>query len=168
MKIDDQLKASALTPALQKFWALSGQKIDSIFNTYDPAKGSPVFTVAGKYTARGWTEWTEGFSYGSGFLQFDATGEQRFADAAAKLTVDRMASHVSHVGVHDDGFNNLSTYGNWLRLQGEGKLKLSLPHEECVLEPGQCMQFDAIQQHGYEALADSEFVILHLRKDKRY
>ena len=38
------------------------------------------------------------------------------------FTVDRMASHVSHVGVHDHGFNNLSTYGNWLRLQREGKL----------------------------------------------
>ena len=168
MKIDESLQASALAPALQRFWALSGAKIDLILKEYDPAKGSPVFTAAGKYTARGWTEWTEGFSYGSGFLQFDATGEKRFAEAAAKLTVDRMASHVSHVGVHDHGFNNLSTYGNWLRLQREGKLRLTLPHEECVLEAGQCMQFDAIQQHTYESLADSRFLILHLRKDKRY
>lgn len=122
MKIDDQLKASALAPALQKFWELSGRKIDLIFREYDPAKGSPVFTAAGKYTARGWTEWTEGFNYGSAFLQFDATGDQRFADQARKLTVERMASHVSHIGVHDHGFNNLSTYGNWLRLQREGKL----------------------------------------------
>jgi len=122
MKIDQTLAAAALAPALQRFWALSGAKIDLILKEYDPAKGSPVFTAAGKYTARGWTEWTEGFNYGSGFLQFDATGEQRFADAAAKLTVERMASHVSHVGVHDHGFNNLSTYGNWLRLQREGKL----------------------------------------------
>ena len=122
MRIDDQLKASDLAPALRRFWQLSGQKIDLIFKEYDPAKGSPVFTAAGKYTTRGWTEWTEGFSYGSGFLQFDATGEQRYADGARKLTLERMASHVSHVGVHDHGFNNLSTYGNWLRLQREGKL----------------------------------------------
>ena len=94
MRIDNSLQAAALAPALNNFWQLSGQKIDSIFSSYDPAKGSPVFTVAGKYTARGWTEWTEGFNYGSGFLQFDATGEQRYADAAAKFTVDRMASHV--------------------------------------------------------------------------
>ncbi len=122
MKIDDQLKAAALTPALQKFWELSGRKIDLIFKEYDPAQGSPVLTVGGKYTARGWTEWTEGFNFGSAFLQFDATGEQRFADSARKFTVERMASHVSHTGVHDHGFNNLSTYGNWLRLQREGKL----------------------------------------------
>ncbi|MBA4137048.1 MAG: glycosyl hydrolase [Opitutus sp.] len=122
MKIDSALKTADLASALARFWQLSGQKIDSIFGTYDPAKGSPVFTVAGKYTARGWTEWTEGFNHGAGFLQFDATGEHRFAEAAQKLTVERMASHVSHVGVHDHGFNNLSTYGNWLRLQREGKL----------------------------------------------
>jgi hypothetical protein len=122
MQIDDQLNAASLAPALERFWQLSGDKIDLILREYDPAKGSPVFTREGRYTARGWTEWTEGFHYGSAFLQFDATGDQRFAAQAQQLTVDRMASHVSHVGVHDHGFNNLSTYGNWLRLQREGKL----------------------------------------------
>jgi hypothetical protein len=33
-----------------------------------------------------------------------------------------MASHVSHVGVHDHGFNNISTYGNLLRLMREGRI----------------------------------------------
>lgn len=122
MQIDPQLQPASLSPALDRFWKLSGQKIDLILKEYDPARGSPVFTVGGKYTTRGWTEWTEGFNYGSAFLQFDATGEKRFADQAQKLTVERMASHVSHTGVHDHGFNNLSTYGNWLRLQHEGKL----------------------------------------------
>jgi len=61
MKIDHQLNASALTPALQKFWQLSGDKLNLTHRDYDPARGAPVFTVAGKYTARGWTEWTEGF-----------------------------------------------------------------------------------------------------------
>ena len=32
-----------------------------------------------------------------------------------------MAPHVSHIGVHDHGFNNVSTYGNLLRLMKEGK-----------------------------------------------
>jgi hypothetical protein len=36
-------------------------------------------------------------------------------------TIDKMAPHVSHIGVHDHGFNNVSTYGNWLRLIREGK-----------------------------------------------
>ena len=33
-----------------------------------------------------------------------------------------MAPHVSHTGVHDHGFNNVSTYGNLLRLMKEGKM----------------------------------------------
>jgi hypothetical protein len=37
-----------------------------------------------------------------------------------------MATHVSHIGVHDHGFNNISTYGNLLRLMREGKI----PHNE--------------------------------------
>lgn len=122
MRIDDQLKPASLAPALENFWRVSGEKLDLIHRDYDPARGAPVFTVAGKYTARGWTEWTEGFLYGSDFLQFDATGDVAFAERAKKYTVARMASHVSHIGVHDHGFNNLSTYGNWLRLQREGKL----------------------------------------------
>lgn len=135
MKIDHQLNASALTPALQKFWQLSGDKLNLTHRDYDPARGAPVFTVAGKYTARGWTEWTEGFLYGSDFLQFDATGENSHAARAERYTVARMASHVSHTGVHDHGFNNLSTYGNWLRLQREGKLPhTSLDFNELALK----------------------------------
>ena len=122
MRIDDHLRPADLARALARFWDISGVKIDLLVRDYDPAQGSPVFTVAGRYTTRGWTEWTEGFHYGSAFLQFDATGEHRFAGIAEQQTVARMATHVSHTGVHDHGFNNISTYGNWLRLLREGRL----------------------------------------------
>lgn len=121
MKIDTTLTPDSLKEPLEKFWQLSGQKIDLIEAEYDMSRGSPVFTVNGKYDTRGWTEWTEGFVYGSSFLQFDATGDERYLELAKKRTVERMATHVSHVGVHDHGFNNLSCYGNWLRLLNEGK-----------------------------------------------
>ena len=42
--------------------------------------------------------------------------------SAATPRVERMASHVTHVGVHDHGFNNVSTYGNLLRLMREGRI----------------------------------------------
>jgi len=132
MNIDPRISASDLDSDLGRFWRLSGQKIDLILAHFDGSKGSPVFTVGGKYTTRGWTEWTEGFNYGSALLQFDATGESRFGDAASGLILRKMASHVSHMGVHDHGFNNLSTYGNWLRLQREGKLP-SVQVELCEL-----------------------------------
>lgn len=123
IKINSSLKATDLDSKLQKFWHLSGEKIRLIAKHYDESKGSPVFTVNGKYSTRGWTEWTQGFQYGSAILQFDVTGDRTVLDAARKKTVEVMAPHVSHIGVHDHGFNNVSTYGNLLRLMVEGKIQ---------------------------------------------
>lgn len=129
MKIDPSLTAQDLLPALERFWELSGAKIRLVEALYDVSRGSPVFTVGGLYTTRGWTEWTEGFVYGSAVLQFDATGDAEALELGRRHTVGRMAAHVSHTGVHDHGFNNLSTYGNLLRLMREGKLPAN-PREE--------------------------------------
>src|SRR3954471_514962 len=127
MKIDLQLEPRALTAKLERLWALSAQKIRSLEKSTHQGEGAPVFTVAGRYTARGWTEWTQGFQVGASILQFDATGEAEFLTLGRKHTVEVMASHVSHTGVHDHGFNNVSTYGNLLRLILEGKVTSSQP-----------------------------------------
>jgi rhamnogalacturonyl hydrolase YesR len=121
INLQQSLQATSLTPRLKRFWELSGHKIDMIEAYYDTAKGSPVFTIQGKYSTRGWTEWTQGFQYGSAILQFDAAGEQHFLDIGRQNTTTAMAPHISHTGVHDHGFNNVSTYGNLLRLMREGK-----------------------------------------------
>lgn len=113
---------ATLKSLLGRFWRVSGEKLALMERDYDWHAGSPVFSVQGRYTQRGWTEWTEGFAYGSAFLQFDATGDTHWADHARLMTLRRMAAHVSHTGVHDHGFNNVSTYGNWLRLIREGRL----------------------------------------------
>ena len=122
MKLNDSLKTTDLLPSLKRFWEVSGQKIELINREYDDSNGSPVFTVAGKYSTRGWTEWTQGFQYGSEILQFDATGEDLFLEMGKRNTVDKMAPHITHFGVHDHGFNNVSTYGNLLRLMNEGRI----------------------------------------------
>jgi hypothetical protein len=111
-----------LPARLARMWELSALKIKAIESSYDAARGSPVFTVGGKWTSRGWTEWTQGFQYGSALLQFDATGDSSFLETGRRGTVEKMAPHVSHVGVHDHGFNNVSTYGCLLRLMNEGRL----------------------------------------------
>ena len=113
---------SALKPSLERTFALAKEKITSIDEHYDDAKGSPVFTYEGQYTTRGWTEWTEGFRYGNAILHFDATGDESSLESGRRHTVERMATHVSHIGVHDHGFNNLSTYGNLRRLMREGRI----------------------------------------------
>jgi len=120
--IDFQLEPRHLEPQLERLWALSAHKLDAIELSYASERGAPVFTAAGRYQSRGWTEWTQGFQYGALILQFDATGDERFLELGRERVVARMASHLTHVGVHDHGFNNVSTYGNLLRLMGEGRI----------------------------------------------
>ncbi len=122
LKIDSSVTAASLLPAVERVYELSAAKVRDIERTWQPSNGSPVFTVAGKYASRGWTEWTQGFQYGSAILQFDATGDSEFLEAARNKVVELMALHVSHIGVHDHGFNNVSTYGNLRRLMLEGRI----------------------------------------------
>jgi hypothetical protein len=121
IRIDERLAASDLRPAIQRMWELSEAKILALEDSWDGTDGSPVFTVEGRYTARGWTDWTQGFQFGSALLQFDGTGERRFLELGRERTYSRMASHVTHMGVHDHGFNNVSTWGTLRRLHLEGR-----------------------------------------------
>jgi hypothetical protein len=123
VKVDGAVTAAGLLPAIERLWTASAAKIESIEKSREPGEGAPVFTVRGRYTARGWTEWTQGFQYGSALLQYDATGDEAFLRLGREQTARVMASHVSHIGVHDHGFNNVSTYGTLWRLAGEGRVE---------------------------------------------
>jgi unsaturated chondroitin disaccharide hydrolase len=79
--------------------------------------------VEGRYQSRGWTEWTQGFQFGSALLQFDAAGDAHFLELGRSRTVERMALHLTHMGVHDHGFNNVSTYGTLWRLAREKRIE---------------------------------------------
>ena len=130
MIIDEQISASDLLPLIDRMWELSAQKILTIEESDTLNGQTPVFTVEGKYQPQGWTEWTQGFQFGSAILQFDATGDERFLEIGRRNTIEKMAPHVSHIGVHDHGFNNVSTYGNLRRLMLEGRI----PHDERELQ----------------------------------
>jgi unsaturated chondroitin disaccharide hydrolase len=123
--IDETVSLEDLRAPLAAFWPVSGAKIAGLCESWDASKGSPVFTVRGRYTSQGWTEWTQGFQYGWAILQYDATGDERFLELGRRGTVEHMAPHVSHIGVHDHGFNNVSTYGALRRLMLEGRI----PHD---------------------------------------
>lgn len=122
MNIENDLNIEELKRPLEYFWNFSGEKILRIREEYDSSKGSPVFTAAGTYTTRGWTEWTQGFQFGAEIIQFDATGDEQFLKLGRDATVRLMAPHITHIGVHDHGFNNVSTYGALRRLSREGKI----------------------------------------------
>ena len=123
IRIDRQRTAGDLLPAINRVFELSAQKIRSIEESWRPEDGSPVFTAAGVYKSRGWTEWTQGFQFGAPLLQFDATCDREFLELGRARTLERMAPHLTHTGVHDHGFNNVSTYGNLWRLAREGKFE---------------------------------------------
>lgn len=123
MQILNNLKPVDLKKDIERLWELSAKKILLVRNEYDTAMGSPVFTREGKYTSRGWTEWTQGFQFGGEIIQFDATGETRFLDMGRESTLKIMAPHITHIGVHDHGFNNVSTYGALRRLYTEGRIE---------------------------------------------
>jgi hypothetical protein len=122
IELDKKLTPIDLLPRLERFWRRSAECIAAVEKSCPPGSASPVFTVKGRYTAKGWTEWTQGFQYGSALLQFDATGEERFLELGRERTIGVMAPHLTHVGVHDHGFNNVSSYGNLWRLMNEGRL----------------------------------------------
>lgn len=121
MKVDSTLAVAGLRQPLEQLFEVSAQKIRALDQRWDPRLGAPVFTQSGQYTTRGWTEWTQGFQYGSALLQYEVTGEAAFLAMARKGIREVMASHVSHVGVHDHGFNNVSTYGTLRRMILEGR-----------------------------------------------
>jgi hypothetical protein len=130
IKIKYDLNAAKLVPKINRLFELSAAKILNLQKTWNQSKGTPVFTIEGKYTSRGWTEWTQGFQFGSALLQFDATGDREFLELGRKNTVAVMATHVSHIGVHDHGFNNISTYGTLWRLMREGKIPFNEPEND--------------------------------------
>ena len=81
-----------LRRSIEHLFERSAEKITTIERTWNPADGAPVFTVDGHYRARGWTEWTQGFQFGSSILQFDATGEREFLELGRSRTLERMTS----------------------------------------------------------------------------
>lgn len=122
----DRLRSPVdLLPKIDRLFERSAEKIRALEAAWRPEDGAPVFTVEGRWQSRGWTEWTQGFQFGSAVLQFDATGDRGFLELARARTLKRMAPHLTHVGVHDHGFNNVSTYGGLWRLAGEGRIDAS-------------------------------------------
>ncbi|MFP4153662.1 MAG: hypothetical protein ACLFR8_08600 [Alkalispirochaeta sp.] len=111
---------------LDAVWEAGLRATTLLRDAWSPTAGTPVYTEAGKYTTRGWTEWTQGFQFGNALYLYEATGDTGMLTYGRRATVDHMAHHLTHIGVHDHGFNNVSTYGNLLRMMGEGTIPVDL------------------------------------------
>jgi hypothetical protein len=150
--IDWQLTAAALQPALSRLWDVAGPKILQLDRVAESIGGTPVLTVQGRYVAQGWTEWTQGFQYGCALLLFDATDAAEFLEIGRRNTLQRMASHVTHMGVHDHGFNQISTYGNLRRLLLADRIDGS--DAELALYELALKASGAVQAHRWSTTAD--------------
>ncbi len=154
--IDESVRSVDLVPLLERFWEVSREKLVSIAKSWLPSAGAPVFTVQGMYTSRGWTEWTQGFQFGSELLQYDATDDEIWLDSAREATRRYMPPHLTHFGVHDHGFNNVSTYGNLLRLMHEQRIAYN-EWEQCLYETALKVS-GAVQARRWTPLPDGGFI----------
>jgi len=86
--------------------------------------------------------------------------EIHYGNARCLFGTARAGSTLSRPEVHGDDYEIC-----WVLT---GRIRFRLPHEVHELGAGQAIQFDAIFEHTYEALADSELMIVHMRKGKRF
>lgn len=156
LKINYELTPADLMLKVRRMWDVSAEKIRSIESLCHPSEGALVYTVRGRYVTRGWTEWTRGFQYGSAILQFDATGEPEFLDIGRDRTVAVMTPYLTHMGVHDHGFNTISTYGNLLRLMAEGRIEKN--RWECKFYELAIKCSAAVQARRWTSLPEGGFI----------
>ncbi|HVJ08517.1 MAG TPA: hypothetical protein VM554_09040 [Acidisarcina sp.] len=122
------MRIEAVTPAdlqgaVARTFSIAAEKTLRLDRRWQPVDGAPVFTVDGRYTMRGWTQWTQGFQYGNALLAFDVVDDPELLRVGLEHTRDHMTEHLTHTGVHDHGFNTMSTYGQLRRLILENRIE---------------------------------------------
>ena len=96
-------------------------------------------------------------SHRSGGFHFQ---EVRYANCRLLMGHGQAGGKVSQPKVHQDDFEIC-----WVL---KGRIRITLPSEQHVMESGDCLQFDAILPHTYEILEDCRIAVAHLRKSNRF
>lgn len=120
MEIEYSLTDATFTPIIEHFTTIAKYKVANLFKNWYDKDTAPVFTREGKYTTQGWTEWTRGFLYGMPILLYEINGDRTFLDMV-RQNINKTDVYLTHTGVHDHGFNTISSYGNLWRLAITGK-----------------------------------------------
>lgn len=86
--------------------------------------------------------------------------EIRYGNIRAIMGKARAGAKVSRPKIHKDDYEVC-----WVL---SGRMRFELPNESRELREGEAIQFDALHEHTYETLEDSDFLIVHLKKGKRF
>lgn len=100
---------------------------------------------------------TESESYVSGDFHFERVS---YRNVRCMHAFVRTGEKVSKGEIHGDDYEVC-----WVL---SGKMQITLPGENMILAAGGSVQFDALLPHTYEALEDSQIIIIHQGKDKRF
>lgn len=95
-------------------------------------------------------------TYGSGDFSFRRI---RYNNHTCFVGFAKKGAKVSRPEIHSDDFEMC-----WVQ---KGAVEINLPQQKLTVKKGEAIQFDAIQEHTYNALSDVEFIIVHIRKEKR-
>ena len=86
--------------------------------------------------------------------------EIRYGNVRCLKGIALAGSSLSRPEIHGDDYEVC-----WVL---EGCIEFQLPNEVHLLRAGEALQFDAILHHSYKALEKSKFLIVQMRKDKRF
>lgn len=95
--------------------------------------------------------------YKSGDFNFQRVS---YGNMRCMHSVVKAGSKVSRPELHRDDYEMCWVLG--------GCVKVELANEKYELKGGMAIQFDALLQHSYEVLEDSELIITHIKKGKRF
>ena len=123
MEVNEKITPQELTPAIRLVVELASEKTLRFDRRWNEPGCAPVITVNGRYTARSWTQWTQGLPVRERSALLELGGDAELLAIARRHVVDDMAEHLTHTGVHDHGFNTISTYGNLRRLMLAGRIE---------------------------------------------
>ena len=121
MTIDPQITATSLTSAITRVFELASKKIRAIESTWDPSRARLSLPLkANTPHAAGPNGPRVSVRLRLTCLRCHRRSE--LFELGRRNTIERMAPHITHTGVHDHGFNNLSTYGNLRRLMRNNRI----------------------------------------------
>ena len=83
-----------------------------------------------------------------------------YANARCLYGEAKAGATISRPEIHQDDYEIC-----WVL---EGSIRFMLPNEVHELKAGDCIQFDALLEHTFEAIEDCRIILQQLKKDKRF